>query len=138
MSTQATTPQQASIAGIPPAVDQVPRFAIQGDLRACELRHTTDGKVILQVLIEQRLQANQHAHPVLAEWIYPDLGCPNATAQAAHSRAAALRQSREVIAVGCGIELVRHHGEPVLHLVHTERLIPAAELTAGAIHRYGD
>lgn len=120
-------PAQALLDGMPPVADESPRFAIHGVVvHRPELRHTTAGTVVLQLLVAQHLHHHPHAHPVLVTWVYPDLGCPNATAQAAKSRAAALPAGTEVLVVGCGLEVARLEGAPVLQLIHCERIEAAA------------
>lgn len=131
-------PAQASLDGMPPIADESPRFAIHGTvLHRPELRHTTAGGVVMQLLISQHLHHHPHAHPVLVVWKYPDLGCPNATAQAAKSRAASLPPGTEVLVVGCGLEVDRHEGAPVLHLLHCEAIQPAAQVHDRFTHPEG-
>lgn len=137
-ATTARPPAQASLDGMPPVADEAPRFAIHGVvMHRPELRHTSAGTVVLQMLVAQHLHHHRTAHPVLVTWVYPDLGCPNATAQAAKSKAASLVPGAEVLVVGCGLEVARLEGAAVLQLIHCESIQPAAAVHHRFTHPEG-
>jgi hypothetical protein len=119
---------QASLDGMPaPQPDHEPKFAICGLLREAPRVFTaTDGGVHLQVIVQQHLQKHPEAGPVVAEFVYPDQGCPNTTALAAHDKAKRLAAAREVIVLGTGLMPHHHQGERALRLVHCIGLTPVA------------
>jgi hypothetical protein len=78
-------------------------------------------------VLQQHLQQHPEAGPIVAEYVYPDQGCPNTTSMAAHDKAKRLAAAREVIVVGHGLTPHHHHGERALRLVNCTGVIPAPE-----------
>lgn len=103
----------------------LPRVGIWGVL-AEDARHYTsiDGQTHLQVVVHQHVPGNRDACPVLATYLYPDTGTPNATAQVASRAAAALRRGAEVMVTGEGLSPWHHNGQPAMVLGRTQSIRP--------------
>jgi hypothetical protein len=113
--------EQPTLAGIepPPLAEQPVHFAVMGLLREDARVFARPGCItVLRVVVAQHLQQHPEARHIVADYVYPDLGCPNATAAAAHDKAGRLAMHDEVVLRGTGLEPCLLHGERVLRLIH--------------------
>ena len=111
-----------------PPPDQVPRFAVWGLLEEDARVFTSHGFVHLQVLVAQHLQAHPEARHVLATYVYPDHGTPQATEIAAHSAARRMRTRSEVIVSGQALVPGTYAGKPVSRLLEVRGIRLADEV----------
>lgn len=136
-------PQEAADTGLfagmqlPDHLPDLPaRFAIWGLLHEDARVYTQHGRVCLQVLVAQQLHQHPDACPVLATYIYPDTGTPQATEMAAKSRAHQLRTHAEVIVSGEVLLPGLYHGRAV-NVLHDVRGITPAETAIHHHHGHG-
>ncbi|WP_428421921.1 hypothetical protein [Methylibium sp.] len=115
---------QAALAGMPPVQapaqpDVLPKVGALGVLlRDAQVYTCTNGLPRISALVQQHAATHPKAPPLLVELAYPDLGCPNATHQAASTKAHQLRAGVQVVALGYGIEPAMQRGESVLRLIN--------------------
>lgn len=115
---------QASIMGVAEAPETGVETAIVGQLmRHAELRHTTDGALIVHVELAQHLRGHPHAAPVISDLRVDTSAAPNTVHQLWHHRVAhELRAGAEVLLRGKGLEITTAHGAPVLRLIHCRHI----------------
>lgn len=113
-------PHQATLDGVQapePPPDALPKVAALGRLvQAARLYTATDGMPHISALIQQQRHGHPQALPLLAEYAYPDLGCPSATAMAAADKARQMRAGAHVAVLGYGIEPARQQGLDVFRI----------------------
>lgn len=103
--------------------DQLAKVAVLGKLiHGALVREHADGKVCVEVLVDQHVEHHPRALPVFAEFPYPDQGCADATLSAARKKAAQLPAGAEVMFLGRGIELGRHESRDVFRIIHVDGL----------------
>jgi hypothetical protein len=86
------------------------------------VRDITHAGVLQHVAVEvqaaQQVPGHPHAVPLLAIWHTPDQGSLNDTYAHAYMRQAGLRVGREIVIIGCGLELATHHKQQVMRVMH--------------------
>jgi hypothetical protein len=124
--TATMTPRQPALlrnlAVSPPPPDQLATFVVSGVLASDARTYVQpDGRALLQVLVQQRLQYHPKACPVLATYVMP-AGCNTAAQLAARHKAAALRAGTLVCATGRALAPGWHQGNTVLVLTDVQSI----------------
>ena len=121
------TEVQPTLAGIEPApvqapaVDELPRWAVNGRLVVDAISRVRPGpRIVLEALIEQRAEHHPRALRMLCKFLVPDEGCFAETQRAADAHLAHLRAGVEVMAVGRGLEIRQHQGQEVFSYIHCD------------------
>jgi hypothetical protein len=122
-------PQQTLDGIAPPAqtsadrANVLPMMALIGQLSGDpQLHDTIDGKVVIDVVLQQHLAHHPRALPIHARFEIADEGSYALNREAAHAKAYRLRQRREVVLRARGIEQRQYQGREVLHVVHCDAL----------------
>lgn len=101
----------------PPTADDALAVAIGGMLQGPPSVFYRAGATVVRLVVRQHLQACPEARNVVADYEYPDLGCPNATHVAARAAVAGYQDRTEVLLRGEGLVPTVLHGEPALRLI---------------------
>jgi hypothetical protein len=113
-------PQQLQLEGMPAVLLQ---FAGLGTLvHAAQVRIGDDGTVRVEVLVQQSMEHHPRVFPLFGAFIYPDQGCLDETISAARRKAMRMPAGTEIVLAGRGIELSRHEGAYVFHVLHVDGL----------------
>lgn len=104
---------------------------IAGMLQGPPSVFSRNGQIVVRLIVRQHLQACPDARNVVADYVYPDHGCPNATHAAAASSTAGYATHTEVLLRGDGIAPTTLHGEPALRLLGCSAF---ARLERGSSH----
>lgn len=134
---------QASLMGIEEPAETGVEAVIVGQLvRHAELRHATDGSLLLHAEVAQHLQGHPHAAPVITCIRIDPSDAPNAVHQVWHHKVAhELRAGVEVLLRGKGLEITTAHGAPAVRLINCRHIAlvtwgERGPISAGGVHAH--